>query len=110
MIRPQLKLLEKDIVVVTKDFRHEYVTVPKGFKSDLASIPRPFWILIGHPFHWRFRAASLVHDYLLEVKDPNADEVFKKILEEYKVEKWRVYIMYIGVKLKTKIRNDYDTN
>tara|TARA_R110000744_G_scaffold94093_3_gene181660 strand:+ start:11788 stop:11919 length:132 start_codon:yes stop_codon:yes gene_type:complete len=40
----------------------------------------------------------------LELKDSNADEVFKKILKEYKVEKWRVYIMYIGVKLKTKAR------
>jgi hypothetical protein len=100
----ELKLLERDTVEVIKDFKHDYATVPKGFKSDLASIPRFFWILIGHPFHWRFRAASLVHDYLLELKDSNADEVFKKILKEYKVEKWRVYIMYIGVKLKTKAR------
>ena len=39
-------------------------TVPRQFLSDGCSLPRLFWVSIGHPFDMAYLSDALLHDYL----------------------------------------------
>ena len=87
------------------------ITVEEGYRFDLASVPRPFWFLIA-PFELSI-TAPLIHDFLYEHRgDPPAgaidpprrfsrresDVVFKKIMEEEGVVRWRRQAAYLAVR------------
>jgi Protein of unknown function (DUF1353) len=87
------------------------ITVPAGFEFDLASIPRPLWWLIS-PFELSI-AAPLVHDFLSQHEGdppagsitppriysrPEADRLFRHIMEVEGVPWWRRVLAYFGVR------------
>ncbi|MEJ6008673.1 DUF1353 domain-containing protein [Novosphingobium aquae] len=56
----------------------DVVTVPAGFRTDLCSIPaiaRPFVPIAG-----RMAKPGLIHDWLLEIGDPRAHDIFDEAL------------------------------
>ncbi len=88
------------------------ITVPEGFKFDLASVPRFIWGLIS-PFDLSI-VAPLVHDFLYFHKgDPPAgavdpprtytrkasDVLFKRIMKQEGVWRWRWQLAYAAVRL-----------
>ena len=88
------------------------ITVPQGFKFDLASVPRFIWGLIS-PFDLSI-VAPLVHDFLYFHKgDPPAgavdpprtytrkasDVLFKRIMKQEGVWRWRWQLAYAAVRL-----------
>ena len=87
------------------------ITVPAEFEFDLASIPRPLWWLIS-PFDLSV-AAPLLHDFLYQHEgdpppgsiDPprtytrkEADQLFRRMMEEEGVPGWRRSLAYAGVR------------
>jgi len=87
------------------------ITVPGGFVFDLASVPRIFWGVIA-PFELSI-TAPLIHDFLYRhrgqppvgaVVPPktyarrDADVVFREIMEQEGVAKWRREVAYIAVR------------
>ena len=81
------------------------VTVPAGYESDGASIPRPFWWLTGPPIRDKHIVPAVVHDYLCDTaRDRSerliADAVFRKLLVEAGVSKWKQVVFWLGVYLQ----------
>jgi len=88
------------------------LTVPQGFEFDLASVPRAFWSLIA-PFELSI-AAPLLHDFLYRyqgeppagaIEPPGrysrleADRLFRRVMEEEGVARWRRALGYAAVRL-----------
>jgi len=76
--------------------------VEAGFVTDGASIPRLLWPLIGHPIDPSYYPAAIVHDSLYcnqPVTRGCADAVFCRLLRRLGVARWRVALMYTGVRL-----------
>lgn len=74
----------------------------KGFVFDGASIPRYFWVLIGHPFSSKYVRSALIHDLLYGSKAlsrEDADSLFKEMLEVDRVSSWKVPVMYRAVRV-----------
>lgn len=82
----------------------DQMTIPEGYEFDGASIPRVFWTIIGPPFSPRFMEASLVHDYLCNIKYDReaADKKFKHLLRKAGVSSWRASAMYSAVRAYAK--------
>jgi len=59
----QFKLLKN---VYIKLSNGETISILKGFEWDLASVPRIFWSIV--PPDGDFELASLIHDYLYQMK------------------------------------------
>lgn len=77
-----------------------FLQVAKGQHTDGASIPRAFWILIGHPFTPDYSAASFVHDCLYAAHlftRRQSDEIFRRILLAT-VSKTRARVMWAAVR------------
>ncbi len=77
------------------------IAIQPMFIWDGASIPRALWSLIGSPYHPKFQAASLVHDYLYKYQlcsRKEADKVFYWILRANGVSKDQAKQMYLGVR------------
>ena len=87
------------------------IKVPKGFDFDLASIPRFLWWLIA-PFELSI-SAPLLHDFvyvhrgdmpeasIVPVRIYNrkqADKLFKRIMKQEGVSKWRMNAAYLAVR------------
>ncbi len=82
-----------------KDQNYKSVTVPIGFTCDLTSIPRAFWS-IARP-EGRYAYAAIVHDYLYWTQDrprKEADEILRIAMQDSKVDKAKVMIIYKGVR------------
>ena len=77
------------------------IEIARGFVFDGASIPRVFWMTTGCPFRPRYRAASLVHDYLYSIKANRklADLIFKQMLLDAGVSKYTAGKMFRAVRL-----------
>ena len=78
----------------------DHFFVPDGFITDMASVPRLFWILI--PPTGRYSKATVIHDWLYtshQVSRKDADGIFRRILRESGVAKWRRFTMYWAVRL-----------
>ncbi len=74
--------------------------VAKGQRTDGASIPRPFWVVIGHPYLPDYIAAAFVHDCLYcshLFTRRQADEIFRRILLST-VSKSRARVMWLAVR------------
>lgn len=68
----------------------EIITIKKNFDFDGASIPRMFWVTIGHPLGVRKLVAALCHDgfYASHAKKrDNADDLFLELLQAFE-ESW----------------------
>ena len=78
------------------------ITVPKGFICDLASIPDILYPL-GFSFHHEaIIRASIVHDYLYQIKKhvrKRADEIFLELMLEDGLSKVRAYTYYWAVRV-----------
>ncbi len=109
-------LVEEQCWRLEQSYRYQddayFITVPQGFKFDLASVPRVFWGLIS-PFDLSI-VAPLVHDFLYhhkgdppeEAVDPPrmytrkaSDVLFKRIMKQEGVWRWRRQLAYTAVRL-----------
>lgn len=93
----QLYKIEQDLIF--KGWRHE-ASVYKGFISDLASLP---WLLrlVALPTG-RWAHAAIIHDMLYKthlVSRLEADQIFFKIMCDFKVPEWKSKGAYILVRL-----------
>lgn len=101
--------LEEDYMYVDGPTR---LTVAAGFEFDLASVPRAFWWLIS-PFELSV-TAPLMHDWLYAyggrpppgAAEPprtytrkEADQLFRRIMEQEGVPAWRRTLAYYAVRL-----------
>jgi hypothetical protein len=95
------------------------IQIPEGFINDGASVPRwAWWFLRPDGIH---RAACIIHDYLLErgghlrgdafaildketmqwvqsdrfISKSEADRIFRVMLEDYGVVKWRAKVAHV---------------
>ncbi|AFY56034.1 Protein of unknown function (DUF1353) [Rivularia sp. PCC 7116] len=97
------------------------IILHKGFSFDLSSIPRFLWIICGT--HELSLEAPLIHDFMymskggkkmyfnqkpilgnIETKEifysrKEADKLFRKMMQEAGVSKWRGLFGYMGVRL-----------
>ena len=76
------------------------ITVPTGFITDFASIPRIFWSLL--PPTGKYGKAAVIHDYCYRKRllpRKLADKVFLEAMKVLKVARWKIYIMYLAVRL-----------
>jgi hypothetical protein len=90
---------------LTKDFEY---TDPDGItwraspphRSDGTSIPRVFWIILGHPFGNNQRYAAILHDYFCDKRYPTWEMVhrmFYNALRARGVSERRAQILYLAV-------------
>lgn len=73
--------------------------VPVDFITDFASVPRVFWNII--PPTGAYTKAAVIHDWLYVTKAvsrKDADGIFRRIMKELKVSRWRRYLMYSAVR------------
>jgi hypothetical protein len=95
-----IRLLE-DLEVDTRVGR---LLIPAGFESDGASIPKVARALVGSPFEFEYLAAAIVHDALYrkgmfdQVSRAEADLVFRDLMWNTKVAKWKVPLFYAAVR------------
>lgn len=79
-----------------------FFTIPKGFLTDFGSIPRPFKPLFN-PIGKEV-PAYVLHDYLCSLSNKGkikrfvADNVFKIALKQCGTSKYRVFMIYWGVR------------
>lgn len=67
-------------------------TVPAKTVCDGASIPKIFWTFFGSPFVGDYREASIVHDYLCDVKlvsSKKAHELWCEMLKTAGIGWWK---------------------
>lgn len=79
------------------------VDVPAGFVCDGASIPRCFWMLVGHPLEGGPLRAAITHDWLCSHAKTRserrfADTIFMWILALEKVPWIRRVMMFLAVR------------
>jgi hypothetical protein len=80
------------------------VEIPKGFISDGASIPKMARGIVGDPFELEYLAPAVVHDafyrkgFLDHVSRGVADGIFKDLLWDTGVPKWKVPPFYAAVR------------
>jgi len=85
---------------VGKKYSHDRITVPVGFVTDFASSPPPVWFII--PPWGKYGKAAIIHDYLYQTKQRSrkeADLIFREAMTVLGVAKWRVFLMYYGVRI-----------
>lgn len=61
--------------------------IRKGYRFNGASIPRIFWVVVGHPFDPRHEVAALIHDILYGtgmLPRGQADWVLREVIEKTK--------------------------
>lgn len=103
LIQPDIRPVKESKMLYTlvADFTYGGITVPKGFRHDGASYSQLLFQRDG--IH---RAAALIHDYLYDLKGElpegvfsreYADKLFKRMLKEYGVKSWHVFIAYKSV-------------
>jgi hypothetical protein len=76
------------------------IIIPKDFVFNGASIPRIFWVTTGCPFRPKYKAASLVHDYLYRIKANRklADLIYRQLLLDSGVGKYNAGKQYRAVR------------
>ncbi len=93
------KLLEPFIYYRTGR-EHLRYRVPKGFITDFASVPRLLWPIL--PPYGRYGKAAVLHDWLYRsgIEDrKGADLIFKEAMGVLGVAKWKIAVLYWGVRL-----------
>lgn len=99
MKRPVIKPFSKDRFQLICEYRYKDIIVPAGYKTNGANIPRVFWSIFP-PHSPEYLSAVIVHDYLCDKEEyKKADLIFKEMLENLKVQGWKVFIFYKSVRL-----------
>ena len=104
-------LIQHIIVIVRVDTQTYYIKLDKGFTSDGCTIPRLLWTVLGCPHNQEYLPASLIHDWLLchpqEInRDRNlSSRIFRQVLLNEGVERWKAQLMYLAVELCQWVRN-----
>lgn len=82
-------------------FNGEWIEITEGFEWNGASIPKIFWFVIGKPTSEKFALASLIHDYLYMMRADRglADNLFRELLDDAKVNGRRVAAMFWAVRI-----------
>ena len=97
---PKIKLVS-DLIYCCKRYEKTFVA-ERGFICDGASIPRIFWTVMGHPFDYRWRSASILHDWFYRrggVTRKQADKIFYDGLRYKGVRKTKAWAMYLAVRV-----------
>jgi len=87
-------------IIVDSDILSKRLVIRSGFHTDLASVPQILWALI--PPHGEYSCAAIAHDYLYQnhlVSRADADRLFKELMVSLKASKWRLWLMWAGVRL-----------
>lgn len=84
-------------------WRGKTLAVPAGFKSDGASVPRFFWRIVFPPGDAKALRAAFIHDFIYRThpegwRKKEADLVFRELLLEAGVPRFRAEAAYAGVK------------
>ena len=101
----------QDAIRLNRDFFYadsvhcDDTRIPAGFTSDGASVPRFLWRLF--PPFGKYLEAAVVHDWFCVLghagKSPidsvTAAKVFKEAMIVCGVPKWKVHLMYLGVRV-----------
>ncbi len=77
------------------------VTVPVGYITDFASIPRVFWMIVGHPAGKHGKAA-VIHDRLYsthEYSRKRSDQIFYEAMGVSGVRRWKRKVIYRSVRM-----------
>ena len=98
---------------VGSKYSNNVVRVPPDFVTDFASSPWFAWWAI--PSWGKYGKAAIIHDFLYQHKYMNrevseivsqipvtrkrADDIFKEAMIVLGVKKWRIFLMYWGVRL-----------
>lgn len=105
-------LMRHVIVIVRTGFGYPYyLKINKDFVSDGCTIPRLLWTVLGCPHNQEYLPASLIHDWLLchpqEInRDRNlSSRIFRQVLLNEGVERWKAQLMYLAVELCQWVRN-----
>ena len=85
------------------EWRKRIFVINAGFISDGASIPKLLWPLLGHPFDWRWRRESVLHDFFYRtqpqgVRRKDADKIFRKEIRARGLSWIRSWSMYAGLR------------
>ena len=94
------KLIKKFIYHVGSKYSRDLIKVPRGFITDFASSPSQVWWLI--PPWGRYGKAAVIHDYLYQTHQrtrKEADNIFREAMGVLRVEPWRIFLMFWGVRL-----------
>lgn len=86
------------------EWRGKHISVPAGFESDGASVPRFFWRWVFPPGDTRALRAAFAHDWVYRTHPegwtkPEADRMFRELLEMDGIETRCARRAYWGVKL-----------
>lgn len=79
----------------------EIITVPVGYITDFASIPKVFWLIVGHPAGKHGKAA-VIHDCLYSTQiysRKRSDEIFREAMKVSKVSRWKRAVIYRSVRM-----------
>ena len=104
MDRVVLKPYSKDKFIVVNEYEYDKWVVPDGYITDGASVPRVFWSFFP-PNRPEYLSAAVLHDYLTDLAQigqitfKEADDAFKKALCELGVSKYKIALLYLGVRL-----------
>lgn len=102
-IPPNRWLLLIPLVYTTDLVDPPTIRVPDGFDTDLASIPRALRWLID--VNGRHRKAAVLHDWIYSLAGSTGldravcDRIFKEAMLSLGVSRWRVNLMYAGVRV-----------
>lgn len=104
MKRPVIKPFSKDRFQLVYEYSYKNITIPSGYKTNGANIPRAFWSIFP-PHSPEYLSAVIVHDYLCDKEEyKKADLIFKEMLKELKVPRWKILIFYISVRIYHKLK------
>lgn len=104
-------LMQHIIVIVRVATQTYYIKLDKGFTSDGCTIPRFLWTIFACPHTPEYLPASLIHDYVLnhpETVNYNrnlSSRIFRQVLLNEGVERWKAQLMYLAVELCQWVRN-----
>lgn len=116
MNRVVLKPYSKDQFIVVNEYKYKEWVVPEGYITDGASVPRIFWSIFP-PNRPEYLSAAVLHDYLTDLAQigqittfKEADDAFKNALCELGVAKWKVWVLYVSVRVYHALRYRKDAD
>lgn len=79
-----------------KDGWHR-ITIPAGYVWNGADIIKTLWLIVGTQFNPEFLLASLLHDFMLENREPIMNVTFKGILKPQEYRAVTSNVFYYGL-------------
>ena len=93
------KLVKEFDYHVGSEYSNWVIHVPSGFITDFASVPVGLWNIF--PTWGKYGKATIIHDYLYQSKLVSrlvTDTIFKEAMLILQVPRWKVDLMYWGVR------------